>query len=52
MDPGNIYYQNPSSRIRLVKKLKDFVKKLQEIKVCHGDLHIDNIMIKQKDPSK
>lgn len=48
-DNQNIYNKNKICRIRLVKKIKDLISKIQELNICHGDMYYENIIIQQPD---
>ena len=40
-----IFNTSPVARVKLVLKLCKEMRDLQEINVCHGDLHLENILI-------
>lgn len=44
-DPDCIFRKSPVARIRLIVKITEQMRQLQEINLCHGDLHFENILI-------
>ena len=41
----SIFRKSSIARVKLVLQIADQMKHSQKIKVCHGDLHLENILI-------